>query len=589
MSQSRRKPSLFALLLVALLGQLLIGPVAPAEAAPRKLMGGWITYWGTDQALSSFQANADLFSDVSPFWHALTGDRSISDQESAGDRDRVMRAARAAGVPVVPALTDGTGTNQLAAALADPSRRSTVVGTIVGLVASRGYDGIDLDLEGFAFNDPKSTWESTRPNWVAFVAELGGALHARGKKLFVTIPATYNSSRAAGSGYWVYDYAGIAPHADRVRIMAYDYSVSRPGPIAPYEWVRNIVAYAVTQIPSPKLVLGVATYGRDWVTGVSGFCPSGTNLSRRSVGAAEAWALASQRGANVVWNASTREREFAYQEQYPGCTVNRKVHFSDASAVMERARLVDEFLLAGVAAWRIGPEESQLWSQMRVLAANPWDPRLSSREDVEAFVAQAYRDVLGREADPGGLEGWTNALTGGSITIRQFAEQIVYSSEASMNTTAALYRHSLGRDPDQAGQQGWAWALSSKQVSLKDLRALFWACDERYILSGLNDVQWVRDLYRGELEREPDQPGWANWAAATPSLGRPAVAQAFVDCSECAYQEVTRAYWEYLKRAPDPAGLASWASIYPSSDYLVLSVHFVASAEYYNRATAGIS
>ena len=245
-----------------------------AEAGPRRIVSGWIPYWSTAASVQSLQANADLFSDVSPFWHSSTSETTVIDQETAADRGTVIAAARAAGIPVVPAVTDGTGSGYLAAVMADPARRAILVGTLVNLVMTRGYDGIDLDYEGFAYRDGKASWAATRPNWVQFVAQLGAELRARGKLLFATIPPTYDSNQAAGSGYWVYDYAGIAPHVSRVRIMAYDYSVSAAGPIAPIDWVKRIAAYAVTQVPSGKVVLGVPTYGRDWVTATAGTCPT---------------------------------------------------------------------------------------------------------------------------------------------------------------------------------------------------------------------------------------------------------------------------------------------------------------------------
>ena len=46
--------------------------------------------------------------------------------------------------------------------------------------------------------------------------------------LSITTPPLYSAT----TGYWVYDWAGIADKVDRLRIMAYDYSVSG-GPIAP--------------------------------------------------------------------------------------------------------------------------------------------------------------------------------------------------------------------------------------------------------------------------------------------------------------------------------------------------------------------
>lgn len=361
-----------------------------ADAATRRFVGGWIPYWSTDASLQSFAANKDVIGDISPFWHSLTGDTTVSDQETATDRDRVIGAARSAGIPVVPAITDGTGTGRLAAALANPARRATVVQTMVNLVASRGYDGLDLDLEGFAYSDPRTTWATTRPNWVAFVAALSAQLHARGKVLFVTIPPTYDSNRASTSGYWVYDYAGIARHVDRVRLMGYDYSVGSPGPIAPYDWVKRIVAYAVTQIPAGKVVLGIPTYGRDWVTAVTGKCPAGTNPATRSVTSKAAWQLAADKRAAVTWDATARERTFTYADRFAdaatACTVARKVYFSDGAAVAERARLYHTHQLRGVALWTIGGEDASTFPSLRSLANGQGYP-LSAGQVLEVQVA----------------------------------------------------------------------------------------------------------------------------------------------------------------------------------------------------------
>lgn len=376
-----------ALALVAVAS--ITGP-RPADAATRRFVSGWVPYWSTSASLQSFNANADLFSDLSPFWHSLTSDTTVSDQETPDDRSLVIKAARAAKVPVVPAVTDGTGSGQLAAALADPPRRATVVQTLVNLVVSRGYDGLDLDLEGFAYADPKSTWPTTRPNWVAFVADLGSQLHARGKRLYATIPPTYDSNRANSSGYWVYDYAGIAPHVDRVRLMAYDYSVGSAGPIAPYNWVRKIVTYAQTQIPRSKLVLGVPAYGRDWPIATAGTCPAGTVVKRTSVTSSAAWQLAAAKGAAVQWDAEARERTFAYTDTFTdattSCTVNRKVYFSDGAAVADRARLVYTSQWAGVAMWTVGGEDGTTWQPLRAVSNGLGYP-LFAGQVLEAQVA----------------------------------------------------------------------------------------------------------------------------------------------------------------------------------------------------------
>ena len=128
--------------------------------------------------------------------------------------------------------------------MSKPKKRAKLVDRMVSLAVAEGYAGLDLDFEKFAFNDGSSTWAATRPNWVQFVKELGTALHAHGKELAATTPPLCSMGGACGgrNGYWVYDRKGIAPYVDRLRIMAYDYSWSVPGPIGPYPWAEAIVA-----------------------------------------------------------------------------------------------------------------------------------------------------------------------------------------------------------------------------------------------------------------------------------------------------------------------------------------------------------
>ena len=72
----------------------------------------------------------------------------------------------AAGVPVVPTITDGDGPLVTARLPRRSGAARPAQGTIVNLVLVSGYEGIDIDYEGFAFNDGKA-------NWPAIAAELG--------------------------------------------------------------------------------------------------------------------------------------------------------------------------------------------------------------------------------------------------------------------------------------------------------------------------------------------------------------------------------------------------------------------------------
>ena len=248
-----------------------------AQSPPRKILTGWIPYYSMKTALPSAVSNGDLIKEVMPFWYTLKSETKITDLYTPANPNVPisvpLSTMRDSGFSIIPTITDGTAKLVLAKLLADPKTRTKVVATITALVTTNNFDGIDLDFEGFAFTDGTASWPATRTNWVAFISELGISLHALNKLLSVTTPVLFDPA-SGKKGYTVYDWASISPMIDRLRIMTYDYSTSSPGPIGPLTWAEKAVQYAVSVIPASKIYLGVAGYGRDWVTKVVGVCPT---------------------------------------------------------------------------------------------------------------------------------------------------------------------------------------------------------------------------------------------------------------------------------------------------------------------------
>jgi spore germination protein YaaH len=277
--------------------------------------------------------------------------------------DAFMEIARGSGALVLPSVVDAMPAGGMAAVLADPVTRTQHVDTLVEF--ARDYDGIDLDYEQFAFADDRSTWATTRPNWVAFVAELGERLRADGKVLTVSIPPIYDGERTDASGYWVYDHGAIAPHVDRIRVMGYDFSVATPGPIAPLEWVQSAIDGVVGATGDPsKVVLGVPAYGRNWVTATSGTCPADAP-GTTAVTARTADDLIATRGAAPVFDEVTGESTLTYQlaldDGVTSCVQTRVVHYVDAAGVRARMDLAREAQLAGVSLWAFGFDDDDVW------------------------------------------------------------------------------------------------------------------------------------------------------------------------------------------------------------------------------------
>jgi spore germination protein YaaH len=194
-------------------------PINLAAARPA-FVSGWVPYWAATDGRVGFTdaANTSMFSDISPFWYSAQPDGTIGLVGSAGSLKTTVDAAQSRGIKVLPTITDGSGQWIMATViLANTTARTQHVQNIVALVMSNGFDGIDLDYEGFAFTDGRDSWPTTQPVWDAFVNELAAALHANGKLLSVTIPPVWIAGGAV-TGYTVYDQASRGARAQTGRV-----------------------------------------------------------------------------------------------------------------------------------------------------------------------------------------------------------------------------------------------------------------------------------------------------------------------------------------------------------------------------------
>jgi len=366
--------------LVAVVGAavVLIGDESPPPPKPDIPLDAWVPYWGLDASLPVVDQRVPSMREVSPFWFNAVGvDEIVVDPNASSDlTEQFMDELRDLDVAVVPSIIDAMPAGGMAAILADQAARARHVDTIVGFAEEGGYDGIDVDYEQFAFADGRLTWADTRPNWVAFVAELGAALRADGRTLTVSIPPVYDAGRTDDSGFWVYDYGAIVEHVDRIRIMAYDFSVGEAGPIAPLSFVESAVTGAIEATGSPdKLVLGLPAYGRNWPVFVTGTCPAEDVPGRTSVSARSVDELIERRGAEPVFSERTGESLFEYQLEITDgvdtCVQTRRVHYVDGAGIALRMDLARRYRLDGVALWAFGFDDDEVWEAILPTVADP--------------------------------------------------------------------------------------------------------------------------------------------------------------------------------------------------------------------------
>lgn len=369
--------------LVALAGVITVGLAWPTGGWQRDgeplAVAGWAPYWQPEASLASFEANADLFADVSVVAYSATAATTVTRYPAMTDEvlATFRNAAAAADVPLVATIFDEAEPNAMAAVLADPVARAAHVDTIVGIATTNSFDGVDLDYEKFAFEDGRSTWATTRPNWVAFLTELAAELHAADVQLIVSVPAVYDGGQTDASGYWVYDYAAMGGIVDRIRVMAYDYSTlgSGPGPVAPIDWVRDLVTAITALVPADKIDLGIPVYGYDWVVAVTGTCPPEQTPANDVISTQRLTTMIAERGLVPAWDEATGESTLDYTDTLSGtdaagvtatCTVQRTVRFLGDRAVHLRAALAHRSNLHGVALWALGYDNDATWAAIRL-------------------------------------------------------------------------------------------------------------------------------------------------------------------------------------------------------------------------------
>jgi hypothetical protein len=143
------------------------------------------------------------------------------------------------------------------------------------------------------------------------------------------------------------------------------------------------------------------------------------------------------------------------------------------------------------------------------------------------FVNSLYQSVLGRSADTGGFNFWTQALASG-MARGDVAGAFADSSEAKQhwsgatmkgvfahNPNAAIvredYRTAFGREADTGGLAFWTNALKNGETSSQLAQVLTSSAEFQAIHGQQTDLQYVQSLYQSGLGRQAEAAGADGW------------------------------------------------------------------------------
>lgn len=215
--------------------------------------------------------------------------------------------------------------------------QQNLIDQMFSTMEEKGFGGIDLDFEYILPQD--------RVAYADFVANVRDQAAPRGYHVSVAL-APKTSADQRGLLYEGKDYKLLGAAADSVLLMTYEwgYTYGPPMAVAPINKVREVVEYAVTEIPTEKIDLGIPNYGYDWTLPFV----QGTSQAR-AIGNVEAVQIAIENDARIAFDQTAMSPYFHYEKN----GVQHEVWFEDVRSMKEKFHLIPEYNLRGMGYWQI--------------------------------------------------------------------------------------------------------------------------------------------------------------------------------------------------------------------------------------------
>lgn len=290
---------------------------------------------------------------ISPTWFFLSDDQG--NVKSIADAEYVQKCHNL-GIQVWALVENITYKVNEYEIFANYSIRQRVIDSLISECLRYDIDGINVDFELLATEEGAG--------YIQFIRELSIECHRNGLVLSTDnyVPYNFNS---------FYNRAEQAVFCDYVIVMSYDEHLNDEtgaGSVASIEYVRYAIEESLKEVPKEKLINAIPFYTRLWVetpkteqeisSENASDEYSSYKLSWKTLGIAEAADYISENGMESVWQEETGQY---YCEMEKEGSVH-KIWLEDERSLEEKLKVVKENDLAGISAWKLGPETEAVWT-----------------------------------------------------------------------------------------------------------------------------------------------------------------------------------------------------------------------------------
>lgn len=297
-----------------------------------------VTSKGANENLVDLVTPAKGLNVVSPTWYRLSDNEG--NMTSLVSENYVTRA-HMLGLDVWAMVDDQSPDSDNKQIFTFTSKREKIINQLVADAINYEIDGINIDFEYIS--------SDIADDYIQFIRELSVKCRINGIVLSVDIKVPEPSNS-------YYNPKALGEVVDYVIIMGYDehWGVdSGAGSVASLPWVTKGVADTVEMVDSKKVINAIPFYTRVWTEDSQG---NVVEVSEDVMGYAEK--KLSNAGVTPVWVDNVGQN---YGEYTSGENVVR-IWLEDAASIEAKLKLISEYNLAGVAAWRLGYETDDIWN-----------------------------------------------------------------------------------------------------------------------------------------------------------------------------------------------------------------------------------
>lgn len=290
---------------------------------------------------------------IIPFTYGFTATGNLVEP----DDTFILSAAENQNVQTVLSLStlteNGNFSNELAHILLNsPDIQDTLIQNLDRTIQSKGYRAIEVDFE-FVLKEDALLYAD-------FIQRLHDHFSPKNIPIFVDLaPKVY--AEQPGLLYEGHNYAALGAAADYVLLMTYEwgYTYGPPMAVAPIQNVRQVVDYALREIPAEKIFLGIPTYGYDWTL------PFKKDTSKAiSISNPQAIELARTHKAAIRYDETSQSPWFNYTDDSGQF---HEVWFEDARSIQTKLALAEEKGLFGINYWNLNRPFPQNWTVLNSL------------------------------------------------------------------------------------------------------------------------------------------------------------------------------------------------------------------------------